>query len=55
MGSYPDKVATWSSISEVFWKCADLTGKDLIIAHPERGQMAELGDKSGLRAASPHG
>ena len=41
-GDYPDKVATWWSISEAFWKCADLTGKDLIIAHPERGQMAEL-------------
>ena len=40
-GEYPDKIVTWSNVSEVFWKCADLTGEDLIIAHPGRGQMAE--------------
>ena len=40
-GAYPDKIVTWSNVSEVLWKCADLTDKDLIIAHPDRGGMAE--------------
>ena len=40
-GDYPEKVTTWSDVAEVFWKCADLTGQDLVIAHPPRGEMAE--------------
>ena len=40
-GNYPEKVLAWSDVAEAFWKCADLTGQDLIIAHPPRGAMAE--------------
>ena len=39
-GDYPEKVTTWSDIAEVYWKSADLTGQDLVIAHPPRGAMA---------------
>ena len=39
-GEFPEKVLTWLSIAEAFWKCADLTGQDLIIAHPPRGHRA---------------
>jgi len=41
-GNYPEKLVQWTEIVEVFWKCADLTGQDLIIARPERGTMTEL-------------
>ncbi|PYV09341.1 MAG: hypothetical protein DMG07_23455 [Acidobacteria bacterium] len=41
-GNYPEKVLLWTDIAEVFWKCADLTGQDLVIARPERGTMADL-------------
>jgi hypothetical protein len=40
-GNYPEKDFKWSDITEVFWKCADLTEQDLIIARPPRGEMAE--------------
>ncbi len=40
-GNYPEKALRWSDIAEVFWKCADLTEQDLIIARPARGTMAE--------------
>lgn len=39
-GNYPEKALRWSDIAEVFWKCADLTGQELVIAHPPRGEMA---------------
>ena len=39
-GNYPDKDLQWSDIAEVFWKCADLTGQDLIVAHPPKGGMS---------------
>ncbi len=39
-GVYPEKVlGTWD-IAEAFWKCADLSGQDLIIGRPPRGQTA---------------
>jgi len=40
-GKYPEKDFNWSDITEVFWKCADLRGNDLIIARPPRGEMSE--------------
>lgn len=40
-GDYPEKDFRWSDATEVFWKCADLTEQDLIIARPPRGEMAE--------------
>ena len=39
-GHYPEKDLHWGDIAEVFWKCADLTGQDLVIARPPRGDMA---------------
>ena len=39
-GDYPDKVVSWNNIAEVFWKCADVTGQQLVISHPSGGQMA---------------
>jgi hypothetical protein len=41
-GDYPEKTLRWSDIAEVFWKCADLTGQDLIIARPSKGEMSKL-------------
>ena len=41
-GNYPEKTIRWFDIAEVFWKSADLTGQDLIIAAPDKGV---LGDK----------
>jgi hypothetical protein len=40
-GDYPEKALRWDDIAEVFWKCADLTGQDLIFAHPSKGEMSE--------------
>ncbi|MBM3242408.1 hypothetical protein FJZ31_39620 [Candidatus Poribacteria bacterium] len=40
-GNYPEKELRWSDIAEVFWKCADLTGQDLIISRPVRGEMSK--------------
>ncbi|HIA13083.1 MAG TPA: hypothetical protein EYN69_13595 [Flavobacteriales bacterium] len=40
-GNYPEKEFHWFDIAEAFWKCADLTGQDLIIKHPPRGDMAK--------------
>jgi hypothetical protein len=37
----PEKDFRWSDITEVFWKCADLTEQELIIARPPRGEMSE--------------
>jgi hypothetical protein len=39
-GDYPEKALRWWDIAEVFWRCADLTGQDLTIAHPARGEMS---------------
>ena len=39
-GAYPDKSFGGWDVAEAFWKCADLSGQDLIIARPPRGQMA---------------
>ena len=39
-GDYPEKVLGPLDIAEAFWKCADLTGKDLVVARPPRGEMA---------------
>ena len=41
-GSYPAKDFGFFDIAETLWKCADLTGQDLVIGHPPRGEMAEL-------------
>ena len=40
-GSYPERELGWGEIAEVFWKCADLTDQDLIIARPAKGVIAE--------------
>ena len=40
-GNYPEKEFHWFDIAEAFWKCADLTGQDLVINHPPRGNMAK--------------
>lgn len=40
-GNYPEKKVERYDISEVLWKSADLTGQDLIIAHPPSGTMAQ--------------
>jgi len=39
-GNYPEKLLTCTDIAEAFWKCADLTGEDLLISRPPRGEMA---------------
>jgi len=39
-GAYPEKSFGGWDIAEAFWKCADLSGQDLIFARPPRGQMA---------------
>lgn len=41
-GNYPEKITRWSDVAEVLWKCADLTGQDLVITHPPRGTMAGM-------------
>jgi uncharacterized lipoprotein YddW (UPF0748 family) len=41
-GHYPDKALGPFDLAEAFWKCADLTGQDLLIAHPPRGDMSDL-------------
>jgi len=41
-GHYPEKEIDFTQIAEVFWKAADLTGEDLIFAHPSKGTMSEL-------------
>jgi len=41
-GNYPEKVLRWNDIAEAFWRCADLTGQDLIVARPTQGEMATL-------------
>ncbi len=41
-GVYPEKNFGGWDIAEAFWKCADLSGQDLIFARPPRGQMAAL-------------
>jgi len=41
-GHYPEKDIGMFDITEVFWKCADLTGQDLIISRPTKGEKAEL-------------
>lgn len=40
-GNYPEKVIRWFDIAEVFWKCTDLTGQDLIIAAPGKGTLGQ--------------
>ena len=40
-GEYPERAFTWSDLVEVFWKCADLTGQDLVIARPPEGSLSE--------------
>jgi len=40
-GNYPEKELRWSDIAEAFWKCADLTGQDLIISRPAGGEMSK--------------
>ena len=39
-GSYPEKVFTAFDVTEVFWKCADLTRQELIFSPPTRGTMS---------------
>lgn len=39
-GVYPEKAVRWFDLAEVFWKSADLTGQDLIIARPSGGTMS---------------
>ena len=39
-GQYPEKEFAWTDICEAFWKSADLTGQDLIIARPPKGLWA---------------
>lgn len=41
-GDYPEKMLHCFDIAEAFWKCADLTGQDLILARPPRGEMSKL-------------
>lgn len=42
-GNYPEKELRWSDIAEAFWKCADLTGQDLIISPPSTGTLGRGG------------
>lgn len=39
-GPHPEKELEWRDVGEAFWKCANLTGQDLIIARPPRGDAA---------------
>ena len=39
-GRYPERDLRWFDIAETIWKCADLTGQDLVISRPPRGLMA---------------
>jgi len=48
-GNYPDKTLRWFDLAEVFWKCADLTGQDLVIAGPGKGEMGEFEGNLALR------
>lgn len=41
-GNYPEKLLRTFDLAEVFWKCADLTGQDLVIARPPKGVLSEL-------------
>jgi len=38
-GDYPEKDVGQFDITEAFWRCADLTGQDLIIAAPKKGRV----------------
>ncbi len=40
-GTYPEKQIGGFDIAEVFWRCADLAGQDLVFARPPRGKVAE--------------
>ncbi len=42
-GDYPEKNITGSDLAEVFWKCADLTGQDLMLSCQGKGTYADFG------------